>query len=37
MGTPARITVSAMVNKPVAHVWDMWTDPAHKAHAEKQA
>lgn len=29
MGTPARITVSAMVNKPVAHVWDLWTDPAH--------
>jgi len=24
-----RITVSALVNKPVAHVWKCWTEPAH--------
>ncbi|MBK6777346.1 MAG: SRPBCC family protein [Flavobacteriales bacterium] len=24
-----RITVSALVNKPVAHVWGTWTEPAH--------
>lgn len=29
MSTPTRITVSAIVNKPVAHVWDRWTDPVH--------
>lgn len=29
MSTPARITISALVNKPVAIVWDLWTDPAH--------
>lgn len=28
--TPApRITVSALVNKPVAHVWKIWTAPEH--------
>lgn len=28
--TPAtRITVSALVNKPVAHVWKIWTEPEH--------
>ncbi len=29
MSTATRITVSAHVNKPVAHVWKVWTDPAH--------
>ncbi|MBX2974232.1 MAG: SRPBCC family protein [Flavobacteriales bacterium] len=29
MSTPARITVSTLVNKPVAHVWNCWTGPAH--------
>ena len=29
MSTTTRITVSAVVNKPVAHVWRIWTDPAH--------
>ena len=29
MSTLARITVSALVNKPVAHVWKTWTEPAH--------
>ncbi len=29
MSTPTRITVSAFVNRPVAHVWKCWTDPAH--------
>lgn len=29
MSTTTRITVSAVVNKPVAHVWKIWTDPAH--------
>ena len=29
MSTLARITVSALVNKPVAHVWGTWTEPAH--------
>lgn len=24
-----RITISTHVNKPVAHVWNIWTDPAH--------
>jgi uncharacterized protein YndB with AHSA1/START domain len=24
-----RITISTHVNKPVAHVWKVWTDPAH--------
>ncbi|MBL8009596.1 MAG: SRPBCC family protein [Flavobacteriales bacterium] len=24
-----RITVSALVNRPVSHVWAIWTDPAH--------
>lgn len=29
MSTTTRITVSAVVNKPVAHVWKVWTDPSH--------
>ncbi len=29
MSTATRITVSALVNKPVADVWKIWTDPAH--------
>lgn len=29
MSTPTRITVSALVNKPVADVWNTWTDPKH--------
>ncbi len=29
MSTATRITVSALVNKPVAHVWKIWTEPAH--------
>lgn len=29
MSTAARITVSALVNKPVADVWNTWTDPKH--------
>lgn len=29
MTTPTRITISALVNKPVAHVWNCWTDPTH--------
>ncbi len=24
-----RITISILVNKPVAHVWNIWTEPAH--------
>lgn len=24
-----RITISAHINKPVDHVWKIWTDPAH--------
>lgn len=24
-----RITISAQINKPVAHVWNVWTGPAH--------
>lgn len=24
-----RITISAQINKPVAHVWNVWTEPAH--------
>jgi uncharacterized protein YndB with AHSA1/START domain len=24
-----RITISALVNKPVADVWNVWTDPKH--------
>lgn len=27
--TPTRITVSTLVNKPVAQVWTIWTEPAH--------
>ncbi len=26
---PTRITVSALVNKPVTDVWNTWTDPKH--------
>ena len=29
MAPASRITVSALVNKPVAHVWKIWTEPAH--------
>jgi uncharacterized protein YndB with AHSA1/START domain len=29
MTTATRITISALVNKPVAHVWKIWSDPAH--------
>ena len=29
MSTPTRITISAHVNKPVAHAWRIWTDPVH--------
>jgi uncharacterized protein YndB with AHSA1/START domain len=29
MSTMTRITVSARVNKPVADVWNTWTDPKH--------
>ena len=29
MSTLTRITVSALVNKPVADVWNTWTDPQH--------
>lgn len=29
MTTPTRITISATVNKPVAHVWRIWTEPEH--------
>lgn len=29
MSTTTRITVSALVNKPVADVWNTWTDPKH--------
>ena len=29
MSTPTRITVSATVNKPVADVWTIWSDPKH--------
>lgn len=26
---PTRITITTLVNKPVAHVWRIWTEPAH--------
>ena len=29
MNTTNRITVSAIINKPVADVWNIWTDPKH--------
>jgi len=29
MTTTTRITISALVNKPLALVWKVWTDPAH--------
>ena len=29
MAPASRITVSALVKKPVAHVWKIWTAPAH--------
>lgn len=29
MSTTTRITVSVTVNKPVAEVWAIWTDPIH--------
>ena len=32
MSTATRITISTHVNKPVAHVWRIWTDPAHIMH-----
>lgn len=32
MSTMTRITVAALVSKPVAHVWTIWTEPAHITH-----
>lgn len=32
MSTFTRITVSAIVDKPIAHVWNIWTDPKHITH-----
>lgn len=29
MNAPSRITVSALVHKPVADVWNYWSDPKH--------
>ena len=29
MSNRNRITVSATIEKPVAHVWKIWTEPAH--------
>lgn len=29
MSTTTRLTISTLVNKPVAHVWKIWTEPAH--------
>ncbi|TXI77036.1 MAG: polyketide cyclase [Flavobacteriales bacterium] len=29
MTTATRITISTLVNKPVAHVWKIWTEPVH--------
>lgn len=29
MSTATRITISTIVNKPVEHVWKVWTEPAH--------
>jgi len=29
MTTATRITISAHINKPVAHVWKIWTEPDH--------
>ena len=29
MSDYTRITVSAIINKPMAHVWNTWTDPKH--------
>jgi uncharacterized protein YndB with AHSA1/START domain len=29
MTTPTRITITTHVNKPVTHVWRIWTEPAH--------
>ena len=29
MSTTTRITISTQVNKPVDHVWKIWTDPEH--------
>ncbi|MBK6832349.1 MAG: SRPBCC family protein [Flavobacteriales bacterium] len=29
MSTLTRITVSALVNKPLTHVWKCWTEPVH--------
>jgi uncharacterized protein YndB with AHSA1/START domain len=29
MSTPTRITLTTHVAKPVAHVWNIWTDPTH--------
>ncbi len=29
MSTTTRITVSALVKKPIAHAWHCWTDPTH--------
>lgn len=29
MTTTTRITITTHVNEPVAHVWKIWTEPAH--------
>jgi uncharacterized protein YndB with AHSA1/START domain len=29
MTNSTRITISVTINKPVAHVWRIWTEPAH--------
>lgn len=29
MSTSTRITISTHINKPVAHVWKIWTEPEH--------
>jgi uncharacterized protein YndB with AHSA1/START domain len=29
MSNSTRITISAAINKPVAHVWKIWTEPNH--------
>ncbi|MEO8067238.1 MAG: SRPBCC family protein [Flavobacteriales bacterium] len=32
MSTTTRITVSTLVNKTIARVWNCWTDPTHIKH-----
>jgi uncharacterized protein YndB with AHSA1/START domain len=29
MSTPTRITVSALINRPVADIWNLWNAPEH--------